>query len=543
MLHITSRYMVATGGGRFVVEVTRAGLDNPVPEDAAVVFDMRTYKKIHGDPAYAAHTFRPVNEFFAQLTDAEQAQIYDYFATARLTVITVTRDTIQPVVLDLARRLAELCYQLRLLERLHDYAQARLPPPPDDRVNPRPQDSDAMTFLRPERWVLMAISVFCKMLCPIWGELINRSRELIDDVNKELYCYVIAAPVLENGVFASVMRKYNRYQNAVIRKQLRDLGKASPQDVQFALTQTGFTAVRLEEMVLAVGVVKRFTIFDPYEPDSNIMLYLYRGILALTEQKVNRSRHRDAAQQRLERDQAGGDPEDNTSGLETHSRVSQSSADTPVAVGIAAQLALPRMLQDFAINPEEFRAAVDHYHHHPVMPSPLNLTLISSYLAHYIGGSFGLQYLNARRFAELAAIMQLHLVHLGRGTLAHLLTASNSTTRKDEALSAIDSRLINNFPNMNSLRQLEADVFCYVLRTGRKNPETGKDEELGVRAQMELVKDFIVLHHHYHNTAPSMCDLLDEDPRPQPGELIVYDETVMVQVCSLLLERHRASAV
>ena len=512
-------------------------LDDGILDLSKIYFYIDTYKKLAKDPIEMWDLLlSPANNFLAYLNEEDSKLLCLFYIDARKIIdeeLIMLRRQLTDVATTIGNKLYDLSDQIGLPEKLVYYCKNYDLPFPDlsyagTRVG---QDREEMTFKAEEYYQLMAISILCKLLGPIWGDLIYHSLQDIDTLQKESHCVGIILPVLEKEQFKPVSNKLYYYVSSIVNTAL----SSSYNNASFSAALGGFSTKRIHDAVYSVLLVKRYVNVDFFKQNGNLMVWTStcaKSTVTTLIQTLNKKCHVMKRIDISDGPDRGGDEESNVSVLEHSSRVTTVTADVPVLIKIAVRNTIKDICIDCEVSELELKLAMTHYTANPIQVSVLNRVLVGLLLGNRLGGAKGLKYLSHLDFTKLVAVTQLYMANHIQTSLVHLLTASTpsllSPTEEnqkrhvsDEARN-IDARINNLFNQSGEYRDCEK-TFPYAI------------DNISLGGILLKLKDHIIKYNHFANTAPSVSTTMDQTPL-RKGVLIEYDEFIMRNLCFILLQ-------
>lgn len=540
-LHGTDEVFARIDYSQDIFDVTRPpipDINNPAAVSVPLQFRVQTYRElgINKDPNSWRSIFRSANEFMSRLSLQEQYVLYRFYADARRCL----RELVPGNEMQTAEQISQLlvCVDLAidLAHKLVTYVtQSDMPIPDLSAIGQRDHDTAQLTVYQDEYYVLMAVNVLCKLMCPIWGDYISRTAAT-DEMNKEVYCGVMLRQVFDTPVFRAMMQPYDGkfyfyHKNGVVRYLARR-GKdpiSSNLQAGMVLAQAGFSLERLVEWMLAVQLVRKMATFDCYFPNSNLMKYVSSSInmsCAALYAKLNK--RSDTMPRLLDHGGDSRSDSDNISFIEGESRVSNRTADIPIMIELGIASEIPKLLTQYGLDSNTFQQCCQYYALNLFRLSPLSLAVLTALFSERIGGSIGIRFLSMPSIIQLTSLAQLHLIKRGDYQLAHLLTAHTTTDPKTVMFGTVGVNLEVYTTSRPAYRQLCEQVF--------RTPIDGRT----IAIQIRSIIDWIRLYDHYLNIAPAAYHAMGgTEEMPEQRTLIEIDEDTGDHFCNFLLERYR----
>lgn len=495
-------------------------------------FLVGTYQKLTENPEGAWELLlRGANRFLDTLSPDELRQFCLFFIYARQTITRelIGGSAITDVATHLGNELYDLALAINLPAKLLHYVQyeSGIPIPDLSTAGTNAsRDSEDMTFRVPEYYVLLAISVLCKILAPIWGDMIERTRDDVDNMLKEIQCINLIEPILTIGVFSIIREKLYNYVSTIVNTEMKN----SYATASFAATIGGVSRTQFHHIVFCNLIVKRFVTIDLYMLDgdksSNVMIWVAtcsRQSYTSTQQALNK-RCRIMPRTDISENASYGEEERSVSVLEHSSRITDVTADTPQLIRFGARMAVQRLRKEYEVSEFEFLQVMNYYQQNPIQVTSFNKILVGVFVGNHIGGAQGIKYLDLPLYMELVTITQIYIAkQYAAPDVVHLLTANTPIEdRPVLELSSINSMIDNTSKKTLEYRGCE-ESFPYTLNS------------VGIGTALKTLQDYIIKHHHYANTSPFISGIMDNATLP-PGTLIYYEPEVMQQCCSVILD-------
>lgn len=519
------------------LELTEEDLEPVLAEDGIlnldkIYFCIDTYKKLATDPQEVWDALlKPANSFLAHLSDVDTRLLCLFYIDVRKIIdeeLIVLRGNLADVATTIGNKLYDLSAIIDLPAKLIYYCKNYDIPVPDlsyagMRVG---QDREEMTFRELEYYRLMAISILCKLLCPIWGDLTYRTIKEIDTMQKETHCVGVITPLLRTELFNQVNDKLYKYIATIVDTAM----SVSYANASFTATIGGFSKNRFHDSVYAMILVKRYVNVDLYTPDGNLMVWTstcakqsFNSLLGTLNKKCHVMKRVDISD-----GPDRGDEESNVSVLEHSSRVTTVTADVPVLIKYGVLMAIPSICREYHISDLDLRTAMSYYQQNPVQVTLLNKILVAVLIGNRIGGARGLKYLNHLDYTRLVAIAQIYVANQLHSPLVHLITATTPALldprpeNQKTTSNIVDTRINMVFKESKEFRDCE-NALNYAI------------DNISMVSVLMKIKDNITKYNHQANTAPSVSTMMEEDPLIK-GSLLEYDEFVMRNFCSMILQ-------
>lgn len=217
-------------------------------------------------------TFKQINDYWGRLPVQEQDQIFEIYW--RIRYILDDAQTLDQVTEELQPLIAELLDKHHDLERLHDwawfYSDLAIPHnvPEQLTFEEGGSSTEDKTYLKRDYKKLIALAVALRVMVPIWGEFIFRTRAECGTTYKEFYAY-------------RLLRKSVIVKSQSIEKLTNYIVKQLPPDRSNAGAILGCVSSEdFPEFMLARVIVRRLCVGDitGTNPNATILTFIYKYI-------------------------------------------------------------------------------------------------------------------------------------------------------------------------------------------------------------------------------------------------------------------------
>lgn len=519
-------------------------------------FALNTYDSLRDMSTKGDHVYHLVNAFFATFNLEEQRALYDYYVEMKLLINAVTVETVGVLrKKNMTILTTKVLTDLRVAERAIQFINDVGVPFPEFPEELRNHDTEKMTFRRPEYVDLTAVSLVSKVMSPIWGDFINvMKKPIVNEFDKEINCYLILIDVLRTGAFAYIYERFSKYLKVTVNKALTSSDPTGRKgSSSFSLASNGFVVSRLQEMVYAITLVKKFVIHDVWklpnggtEPP-NIMTYSWDVLIKTAKSKISNMRDKSPFLPRFELAETSSGATDNTTLLDHGSRSSRVPFDYRQIARMAAQREFDRLIAAENLPKREIERALKFYDANVVRPNILNKAICASIFAKNIGGSELLDYFRKDEYTKMVTVAQFYLIKLGIKQIVPFMSARSDDTMKAGPSDAMASRSANAMTTTREFREcgefFPTSTMSAVVPEYRRDEMGGKPmiESVGILTQLTRIQTWISMYTHWYNVAPSVWNYmkLTEDQIPMHDEDMVYGEHIMQDVCKLFLHEHK----
>lgn len=510
-------------------------------------FDTRSYDKISSDKSDSRGEIilSPINQFLDLLTDHEQKILYLFYTQCKELIKTITTHNRYEVEEVLQEKFYDLIVNLNLPERLIAFSRSDAFVYPDlSEVGKANHHTKEKTFNVLEYQELNAISLLCKILFPVWGDLTVKLDEInIDNNFRKKISFELIVPNLEEGAFATVYRKLSYYISSAVADYRKSFDKnmiKSSMTTSFILTYNYIDDDMFVDMVMAMIVVNGLVIYE----SADIMIYINGRINYAAEQIVNNAQKKMTIMPRRALDSHDGD--DNSSIIDHVSKTSNKPMDIPIFITTAFDhWELDRLVVDTDTPKQIFDRAHAFYVSSSFEISPLCQAMVATFIGKRLGGSKCLNYLSLAQYYRLVTMLQYYLIKNKMIDLATLVSAKSSPLPLDRAQSTLSTRLEANMALSSQYLECR-DLFKGYLRKplgtlGRTKRErrNAEMEQIDFTSHIVKIKDWLIKHVHYENMAPVLWEYSGRENPPLLGTDVQFDERVIGNLCQFYLNFYR----
>ena len=419
-----------------------------IPEAAMfpdlVYFNVRAFTAFTRDIAGLGMTFNPVNDFLETISLEEQKAIASAFLVMHIEISDpqYTVDKIEQLEDKLGELINNLDDEISLCDRIHYYIEhSGIPISDMAEAGTRPQDTPEMTFLKEEAVTITTIAILMKLMSPIVGAFLDKYYKLIDTKFKESHAAAIFTKLFYKK-YEKIINKLHNYAYTLIESKIKN------DDVTTLVN--GNTIDALTNQNIDIVLIKRLTNADLYKSDGNIIKYIASCCRSGTDSQQQNASMVNSV--RIITDPVEMDKDEgNASRMESESKQSNKTADTPSMIKVASDKIVNDIIEKENINREDLESIYAYYRRNPIIINPISTYLLCTYYGQDIGGGRGINMLNAIQTAKLSAILQIVSARNKVSYLAHALSFSISTHEK------IPSFEISTFSNSWKSSQIYSD--------------------------------------------------------------------------------------
>ena len=484
-----------------------------IPEAAMfpdlVYFNVRAFTAFTRDIAGLGMTFNPVNDFLQTVSIEEQKTIATAFLVMHIEIADpqYTVDKIEQLEDKLGVLVNSLDDEISLCDRINNYIRhSGIPISDMAEAGTRPQDTPEMTFLKDEAITITTIAILMKLMSPIVGAFLDKYHKLIDTKYKECHAAAIFTKLFYKR-YEQIINKLHNYTYTLIESKIKDDATS---------LVNGNTIDAMTNQNIDVVLVKRLTNADLYKSDGNIIKYIAsccRSGADSQQQNASMSNSVKIFTDPVDMDKDEG----NASRMESESKQSNKTADTPPMIEVAAEVTIRDIIEKENLDKDALESMYAYYRRNPIIVNPISIYLLSTYYGQYIGGGRGITFLRANSTAQLAAVLQMISAKNKVSYLAHALSFSIGTNEK------IPSFEISTFSNSWKSSQIYSDC--------RKTIPQGFGE-IDWDSKVKEIANFLTRKNCIYNTAPVIWDLLGEEPKN--GKLFENNTELMIEIMQFI---------
>lgn len=489
-------------------------------------FHCSTYKKISNDgenPDVWGAIFSASNWVLSQITDEEKKQVLMCFCNINSAIKHDMPKNDGPLAVaafieTLGDRYLQLIDNLHLIERFDSYSRAYIKMGDTSKFGKRPQDTAELTFVEEEMRALIVIAFLCKMMAPVFGELMANIPSVQSEDGKkkterdrEMKCVVLMNPIIK-AHFKQLIDKFQHYLRHTVNGCC---GVDKP-----AAVFSGYTPSTRSFIIFANLLVRNFINVNLLQDDSNIMRFsdsIARTLVGTQDSNSNRKQ----VKTRVAYGAASGDEGGNIAQMEIDSLVSMKTMDTPIIIAASIDAVIGRYLLHYDISWKEYRDCLDYFIKHPIYPSSINRFVACGFFGGDIGGGRGILNLDHIHFTKIVCLLQMIVFTHGYKQFGHILTAAPTTTVK-VTQSQQDNLFLLNYGTSYSYHN------CRAKFEGGAISSNGREWD----SQMRSIVDDLMKQYYVFNTPEFLWDLMAEEDLN--GRTIEVTAEITGQMCAFI---------
>jgi hypothetical protein len=490
-------------------------------------FKVETYQnvKAKANAEQWEQIFGPVHSFLNTLTKEEQVKYALLIASMHMKIIKVLSPNVQTIsgsdILavenELSSMLAQFDKDIDLFTKLYVFVETgNIPLPSFVGIGERPQDTDEMTWYRPDVAKLTAVVVLCKMLTPVFGLFITNFKHSseTDGNYKEIHAITILRDTLF-GRCPEVIRKLDHYISRSINQVL------NPEE-DLTHVYNGFTDTMIKDQIYAQMLTRRFVVVNLFRENGNLITYVSSCARGAAATQFSKTNFTNSVMTLTYKNENATEDDGNLSNLEVESRSSTRTADYELLVKAAVIQTRKTFIETHDLDETVIAQTESYYEQNHVQLTPYNQYMLSILFGPYLCGAKSIELLDAKGLVTLISLMQVYLVNQGyfdlvlavsavpTGQLKTFLTGAD-TTLKSTWNSSADFRNCNSrFPTVcnnitwytgleNAVKNFISEVYHINVAPSiweKLNAENRNDEIFDVPESLaRLTSSFIMQHY------------------------------------------------
>ncbi len=491
-----------------------------------LTFHCSTYKKISNDgekPEVWGAIFDATNWVLHQMSNEENLQVLQCFCNINSAIKHDMPQNEGPLAVanfieSLGERYLQLVDNLHLIERFDSYSRAYIKMGDTSKFGKRPQDTAELTFVEEEMRALIVVAFLCKMVAPIFGELMSSIPSIVGDDGKkkterdrEMKCVVLMNPIIK-AHFKALIDKFQHYLRHTVNGCC---GMDKP-----AAVFSGYTPSTRSYIIFSNLLVRNFINVNLLQDDSNIMRFsdsIARTLVGTQDSNSNRKQVRP----RVAYGASSGDEGGNIAQMEIDSLVSMKTMDVPIIIAASVEAIIGKLLLRYDISWKEYNECLDFFSKHPIFPSSINRFVTCGFFGKDIGGGRGILNLDSAHYTKLACLLQMVVFTFGYKEFGHILTAAPTVAVK-LAPSQSDSLFLLNYGTSYSYHNCKAKFEGGAISSNGREWDT----------QMKSIVDDLTKQYYVYNTPEYLWDLMSEDD--VNGLTIDITASVTGQMCAFI---------
>ena len=391
-----------------------------------VRFNIYTYSKLRkiSPTENNWHLIDVVNDFMATFDKDERFTLCKMFIRLHTDCVSLKKDAVLfDVVRKMASRVTSVFTRLNMIERARDYVDKndKITFVVNEKKGRRIHDKDKLTWKEGDYLKLASLSIICKLMFPVFGEVIHRVCAMVGHTNegKEIYAATIVADVIEKAA-GDVYSRFKYYVQYFINAEM------SNDDI---IAMYGITPNTLVKRRTASLFVKNLVNFDLYNPKENMITYLYVSATSSAKTNYNKKNSIHYSTRKTIED----DPETNQSSIDVSTSLYMDKVEKRPLILAAVNTFITDYITRNQLREDIVYEATEWYKHNMPVPNELNSFLIGLFISNEVGSAYAVRYIDADMFIKLVVIMQLYMIRTDNAELIPMLSAlTTNVDRKPE---------------------------------------------------------------------------------------------------------------
>ena len=452
-----------------------------------VRFNIYTYSKLRVTSSSEDnwHLICVVNEFMMTFDIDERFTLCKMFVRLRSDCVSLRKNVdLFAAVRKMSARVTNVFTQLNIIERAHDYVNKheKIVFVANEKKGRRSYDKDELTWGEEDYLKLAALSIICKLMFPVFGEVIHRVCAMSEHTNegKEIYAATIVADIIEKTA-GDVYARFKYYVQYFINAEM------SNDDI---IAMYGITSSTLVKRRTASLFVKNLVNFDLYNPEKNMITYLHTSAAAAAKTNYNKKNSIHYS----DRVVIGDDSETNQSDIDMSTSLYMDKVEKRPLILAAVDTFISDYITRNNLREDIIEEAVEWYRYNMPVPNELNSFLIGLFISNEIGSAYAVQYIDAEMFIKLIVVMQLYMIRTNNSELIPMLSAiSTDVERKPELV-----------VNKLMISRGRGAGFSFLT-----SALSHLDKYINFEEVFDKLIMYIVSTNHIQNVAPSILEICD----------------------------------
>lgn len=494
-----------------LIDMEGVGAELDELKDDNLTFRIYTYSNLRYEkPDYFwDKTFKSVNEFLSTLSQEEQLALGMMFSKIKLLCDDMRTDRLVDTIDIMSTISSDVFSKYGLSKKMISFVRnSNLHVPALKNAGSEDYHTKADTFMRDDFYLTMTVAMLCKLFCPVFGEIIYTTRKDVDSYLKEIKCVSVLKHILDSD-FSYITDKIQLYLDNRCQSQTNDSS--------YTNSFSGYTNHKFGFYTYATTLVKKFVNIDLRDPECDIITYMYACAKGTISNLHKNMRNKNMVRPRM--DPNTDIVDGNDSKLETEATISSKTADTQAVVSYAIDSVIEDNLILHDLDLDEFEKILTYYENNPSTVTNLNSLLAMVTIGNEIGGSRGINMITAKYYNKVVAYLQMYLVFIGMGELAHAVSMVPVNQIKSE-LTPVDVRIDQ---NRGASHSFKVCAKKYPYQIGKRTWRNVIDS---------ICDDFIGTNFVY-NSPKYVWDALNEEPRN--GQLVSYDDSIIRDVMDYIV--------
>jgi len=272
---------------------------------------------------------------------------------------------------------------------------------PGNRVK-RPQDSNKTTFFLEELQDLTCLAMVCKMLIPIFGEIIglfNNSSNL-DKSLKELTVIGVTKSIIDK-YFGHLRDKLVYY---IKSRVLKELSPEYRQREAINFTLKGFDVERFVLYIYSTVLVKKCANINIVTENETIMIYIHSCIVSTIGSQLDSLGKKNKIMSRTIKSPTGdGDDDD----LLEYELKHSFNIGVPMIIKKNIKYIIDQLIIKSNLKEKHIKEVSDYYYTIQMKPNMITEFILASVMSRYHNSGLSIKYADIKLISRLIAVVQL----------------------------------------------------------------------------------------------------------------------------------------
>lgn len=152
-------------------------------------------------------------------------------------------------------------------------------------------------------------------------------------------------------------------------------------------------------------------------------------------------------------------------------------------------------------------------------------------------------------YTKALIVTQLYLAKNGYDQLAVLISSGTPDLMRSGPMTGVGHRINENYDKTELYLKCIALFPGFSEKSHHKTDPTGRnssgEDYISIQNQLKRLMNWVIEYDHTINVAPAVWSIMKVPPehRPVTGDIVLYNEEVMNQVCAFFLHVHTPQPV
>ena len=251
--------------------------DRGNPEDGIMedLFFITNYRKLTDNPEKVWEpTLRPANRFLTSLSSSDQHTLISFFNNARNLNSIFASDTIEKAINHIGRKFQELAVAINLPNKLLEYVRTETDITIPEHLD-TPPNQVVSNMNTTDYHTLLAMSVLCKVMFPLFAEIITKTIQRGDRaLVTNSICSPIIIPTFRHTEFCDTLQRLVDFIFRIVDDELVKM-PFTLHELNKIISREDFCT-----HIIDIIIIKRLVTVDLMEPSMNLLVWIDQCVRA-----------------------------------------------------------------------------------------------------------------------------------------------------------------------------------------------------------------------------------------------------------------------